>query len=217
MAKGPRPDYPGRAGPAPIDREADDPTMNRIAQTPRRPRWAPPAVVGLLAALLAALPACGPSEFLHEVYPATGVVTYQGKPVAKAMVSFHPVDPKTVAIPEDREGPQVASPTTQTDDSGAFSLSTYYADDGAPAGDYKVTVIWAAPVLAVATGVELSDDDLASGEFDPPSASQGREDPREASSFGNDRLKGKYADPGTTPLKATITAEGPNRFEFPLD
>lgn len=166
-------------------------------------------VPATLAALLAALPACGPGEFLHDVYPTTGVVTHQGKPVDNAILSFHPVDPKAVAVPEGREGPEVASPTTQTDDRGAFSLSTYYADDGAPAGDYKVTVVWAAPVLAVSTGDTLSEDDIASGEFTPEKA--------KVAPHGNDKLKGRCADPATTPLKATITPDGPNRFEFVIE
>jgi len=164
-------------------------------------------VVGLASLGLLAIPACGSSEFLHAVHPASGLVTYQGKPVDRATVTFHPASPEAVAVPKGKEGPEVASPTTQTDAEGKYTMSTYLADDGLPAGDYKVTVVWAPQILAVGTGEELSDDDKASGEFGPVRRNQ----------RDKDKLGGKYANPATTTLKATVEPGKANVFPLELN
>jgi hypothetical protein len=57
---------------------------------------------------------------------------------------------------------------------GSFRLTTYTADDGAPPGAYFVLLYWPAPG---------PDDDVH---------------------VHPDRLRGRYADPKTTPLTATV-------------
>ncbi len=59
--------------------------------------------------------------------PAAGVVTYQGKPLANASVSFQHTS-------------GVVTAGGKTDSDGRFTLSTYGENDGAPAGSYRVTV-----------------------------------------------------------------------------
>ncbi len=59
--------------------------------------------------------------------PAGGVVTFRGKPVAKASVVFL------------HEGGS-ASAVGTTDAEGRFTLTTYARDDGAPVGKYAMTV-----------------------------------------------------------------------------
>jgi len=66
------------------------------------------------------------------VYPAKGVVTYKGKPVANAEIALFPVDE---AIPE------VVRPRAKTAANGEFVVWTYEVGDGAPAGNYKATVV----------------------------------------------------------------------------
>jgi hypothetical protein len=67
------------------------------------------------------------------VFPVRGQVFFQDKPAAGALVLFHPVnDPD----------PQAARPRGWVDPDGSFALSTYAANDGAPAGDYVVTIDW---------------------------------------------------------------------------
>ena len=62
-----------------------------------------------------------------------GQVLYRGKPVAHAQVTFHPIgDPKANLI----------RPVGKVDDQGHFTLTTFKDGDGAPAGRYRVTVVW---------------------------------------------------------------------------
>lgn len=61
-----------------------------------------------------------------------------------------------------------------TDKEGKFSLSTYESGDGVPAGDYVLTVMW--------------------GQLNTFSASYG----------GPDKLKGRYDNPKTSPIKFTV-------------
>ena len=59
---------------------------------------------------------------------------------------------------------------------GSFALSTYTANDGAPAGEYAVTVVW----------------------WNPPVDAEGKPGPN--------LLPQRYAKPETTPLKAVVKA-----------
>lgn len=81
----------------------------------------------VVIASLGCTPAGPPSPEKLPVVSAGGTVTYQGKPVADASVSFQHSEGKVSA-------------TGKTDAQGKFKLSTYGADDGAPAGKYRVTV-----------------------------------------------------------------------------
>jgi hypothetical protein len=65
-----------------------------------------------------------------------GTITFKGRPIPGALVAFHPKAP-------DRQAP---APRASVDASGAFSLSTFNGGDGAPAGEYVVTVQWYKPV-----------------------------------------------------------------------
>jgi len=63
--------------------------------------------------------------------PVKGSVTYKGKPLAEAVVVLHHVG-------RDVEGNQ--KPMATTDASGNFTLTTFAQNDGAPPGDYAITV-----------------------------------------------------------------------------
>jgi hypothetical protein len=88
--------------------------------------WVAMIVLSLLAGCSKA------KEPWETVYPASGVVKFQGQPVAGAVVTL---------IPEDREFPNTVRPTAVTDEDGAFEIGTYSTADGAPAGKYKVLVL----------------------------------------------------------------------------
>jgi hypothetical protein len=98
----------------------------------------PKLVVGpFLILVLAALVGCGggggggnhtPLEQKKTV-PARGIVTYKGKPLDNASVTFMPLE----------EGKTISA-RGSTDGVGSFVLSTYGKDDGAPVGKYKVLV-----------------------------------------------------------------------------
>lgn len=84
----------------------------------------------LLACVLAG---CGPAENVEKVYPVSGVVTVDGKPLTGAKiqtVAFMPEDPK-----------QVLLPTADIDANGRYELLTI-GKKGAPLGKYKV-LVWA--------------------------------------------------------------------------
>ncbi len=91
-------------------------------------------VVGGLAVGLAS---CGQSEDRKPTFAVSGRVLDGSKPLAHATVVFHPLDRADAAAPK---------PRGKTDETGTFWLTTYDADDGAPAGKYQVTIEqWATP------------------------------------------------------------------------
>jgi hypothetical protein len=69
-------------------------------------------------------------------YPVAGKVTFRGQPVAEAMVVLHRVG-------GDVEGHQ--KPMAYTTADGTFQLTTIKHSDGAPVGDYVITVELRAP------------------------------------------------------------------------
>ncbi len=79
-------------------------------------------------------PASGPLP----VHPVSGQVLYRGKPLADALVVFHPAS--SADSPRSKTGEGPPSPTGNTDSEGKFSLHTYIGNDGAPIGEYKATV-----------------------------------------------------------------------------
>lgn len=76
---------------------------------------------------------CGKAKNPWEtVYPTTGVVVYEGKPLVGAQITL---------IPEDSDVPSSVRPTATTDEDGSFEIGTYSKNDGAPAGTYKVLAL----------------------------------------------------------------------------
>jgi hypothetical protein len=68
------------------------------------------------------------------VFPVRGqVLDAKKNPAVGAMLIFHPK-------PEDPKDP--SRPVGTADENGNFTLTTYRARDGAPAGEYVITIIW---------------------------------------------------------------------------
>ena len=86
-----------------------------------------------LIVFLAGIAGCGSSQDPNRlrVFPAKGQITFPGKPVGGAFVVLHP---------KAATGSEVVRPRGNVSEDGTFSLTTYDANDGAPAGEYKVTV-----------------------------------------------------------------------------
>jgi hypothetical protein len=124
---------------------------------------------GLPAVLLALCLGCS-GQGLNS---ATGKVTYKGAPIKGAMVFFHPKDAN---INSQR-------PSGITDESAVYTLTTG-KKEGAPAGEYVVTVIWPEETPAKPKGKSLSTD----------------------TGMGDliDRLKGRYSDSTTSRITAVI-------------
>jgi hypothetical protein len=90
----------------------------------------------LLLVVAATAASCGRSDRLL-LYPVEGTVRCQGRPAVGALVVFHPQDPS--------EKIQKLRPAANVDAEGRYCLSTYQPRDGAPPGEYRVTVVWPSP------------------------------------------------------------------------
>lgn len=136
-----------------------------------------------IGAVLALAAGCGGAGDRRPVYPVRGSVFVKGQPAAGARIFFSPA-----ANPTD---PRAWRPFAVVDKDGSFRLTTYLAFDGAPAGDYVVTVTWAVK----------------------PAGTSGADD----GTVSPDRLKGVYGDPRKPKLKAVVKP-GPNDLgPFRLD
>lgn len=67
------------------------------------------------------------------VYAAQGKLEWEGKPLADGALVLHPVGVKE---------PDFPVPRAVAREDGTFVVGTYAKDDGAPEGEYKVTVQW---------------------------------------------------------------------------
>lgn len=148
--------------------------------TPFRP-------AALAAALLAAaLGGCGGEAKKLPTVPAGGKLTYKDPkrgpvPAAGALVVFNPVN---------QDSKNLYFPQAKVRDDGTFELTTHTDGDGAPAGEYGVTILWKAPTKTI-----------------------GGEDRNQ----GADLLGGRFADPQNPRIKQTVTAAGPNRFDITIE
>lgn len=112
---------------------------------------------------------CGRDESPKlEVFPVVGRVLVNGKPASRAEITFHPL-----SSPGER-----VTPFAIAGEDGVFRLSTRLANDGAPAGEYAVTVAW--PKIVKGVG--------------------GEED------RGPDQLRDRFRDPQRPAAKVTIAA-----------
>lgn len=102
------------------------------------------------------------------VYQVSGKILVNGEPAEHAQISLQPI--KTPA-----KGERVIIPNAVALADGTFNVGTYTGSDGAPAGEYSITVIW--PTVTVEGGEEI---------------------------FGPDRLKGFYRLPDNPLPKFTV-------------
>ena len=89
----------------------------------------------LVATLTLVATGCAKQEFQNvrqPTQPVQGQVILDGKPVPNATIVFKPVEASKFKW---REQPQAKS-----DQDGRFTVFTYAANDGAPAGDYRVGI-----------------------------------------------------------------------------
>lgn len=101
---------------------------------------------------LALLSGCGRArEPWETVYPASGEITFKGRPLKNVELSFHPLDDIV---------PETVRPWAKTSDSGEFVLSTYNQGDGAPSGRYKVTAVHHEIVVSKGGGMGVKPNNL---------------------------------------------------------
>jgi hypothetical protein len=132
-------------------------------------RSAPLWILIVLAAV-----GCSSDKNAPVCHPVHGTVTSKGRPLPEAQIVLHPVG-------GDVAGNQ--KPTAIVKSDGTFELTTYHAGDGAPLGEYAITV----ELRALQTGGE------------------------EAVRSGPNTLRAKYAKPATSGVKYTV-ADGDNQI-----
>src|SRR5262245_24349080 len=137
--------------------------------------------------LLAALVAAGCGDGKPTAVKATGKVMFKKTtPAAGALVVFHPADPV-------REKEIGGKPFAKVREDGTFSLTTYQEGDGAPEGDYGVTVDWRATSAA---------------KFAVTS---------EGGEAGRSLLRPQFGDPARPAFKVTVKKGTANDFTFDVD
>jgi hypothetical protein len=88
-------------------------------------------------ALILVVAALGGCSGKKATYPVQGkVLDDDDNPAAGALVVFHPAE-------GDDSDP--LKPSGRVDDNGEYRLNTYAKSDGAPAGEYSITVVWPKP------------------------------------------------------------------------
>lgn len=134
-------------------------------------------------AVLLTCAGCESDDGRVKVYPVDGVVQVRGEPLEGAELVFYPVA-------ESLKGPGMPIPAGTTDENGKYQLRSFDPEDGAPAGEFKVTIFWPEPI--------------------PSNVDQEMYQPK-------DRLKGRYSDPNTSPLTATVEEGGGTLPAFELE
>lgn len=109
-----------------------------------------------------------------QVFPVSGKLTVDGRPAAGAEINLY-------GATRDLQGPGTVAPYATTDEQGEFQLRSYDPGDGAPAGEFVVTVFWP--------------------EAPPPDADEEMFQPR-------DRLQNKFLSPETSSLTVRIPEGG---------
>jgi hypothetical protein len=142
------------------------------------------------SALMFGLTGCSDGVKIPEVVKVTGTVTYKDQPVADADVGFlSKLDNKDV---------KPASGKTNTD--GEFSLTTYidpqHEVSGATPGEFKVVV----------TKNEQVDLEAARKQFTSGKPNM----------TSKKLVPVKYTSKESSPLEATVSLEGENKFDFKL-
>jgi hypothetical protein len=119
-----------------------------------------------LALVVQSLALFGCAGGRQPVYPVHGkVVDSRNRPATGALVIFNRIG---------EIGAGSLKPVGRVEEDGEFRLTTYTEEDGAPAGEYAVTILWPAP---------------RKGPFVPE---------------GPDQLKGSYADPKNPKFRFTV-------------
>jgi hypothetical protein len=104
---------------------------------------------------------CGKTESVRvAVHPVSGRLLVNGKPAERAVVSLNPSKP----FPDPTLGSVLPYGLVQAD--GTFSIGTYTTDDGAPVGEYTVTVVW--PTITIEGGEEIFGQDRLRKAFENP-------------------------------------------------
>jgi hypothetical protein len=87
-----------------------------------------------VAVAILAQASCGDGRNLHKVYPVKGKILVNGQPANECQIYLN----RTF---EDNH-PFRVTPQGLTNENGEFQITSYYSHDGAPEGEYVVTIEW---------------------------------------------------------------------------
>ncbi len=131
-------------------------------------------VATLLASLSTLVVGCGKTDDGRvPTYPTSGRVTVNGQPAVGAKITLFGASDELL-------GPKMPAPYAIVGDDGDFSLTSFKPNDGAPAGEFNVAIIWH----------EEIPEGVDSEMYEP-----------------KDRLNGQYSDPEKSGLSATVPAQ----------
>jgi len=137
----------------------------------------------------------GSTEGRKDVYPVSGTVMYQGGPVIGASVALSP---------DEKQPPAMGI----TNDSGAFTLTTYESDDGAAAGSYHV-------IVTKFHGPKVDPGEVAHGE-NGAAPDHDAESGQGSKDGGGNLLPVKYEQRDTSDLTFKVDPGGDNIIEIVL-
>jgi hypothetical protein len=133
--------------------------------------WSLATLVAIASLALTGCSESGPQRI--PVFKTAGKITFNNQPVDGAFLVLHP---------KAASSPDVPKPTAHVKPDGSFEPTTFDTADGAPAGEYVVTVQWQKLVKV-------------GGEWVP----------------GPNLLPGKYSNPATSDVIVKV-AEGKNEL-----
>ena len=134
--------------------------------------------VGTLGAM-ALVAGCWRGPMTVPTFPVTGKVLVGEEPASGAFVVFHPV-----AVDDD----SFERPRAQVRADGSFVVTTFFDGDGAPAGQYAVTVEWRKLIRAGGDAVA-----------------------------GPNVVPDSYGRPDSTPLKVTVAEQANSLPDFRIE
>lgn len=88
----------------------------------------------LMAVATGACVGCGGEDWQAQTHPAHGRITINGEPPQGAVVELHSAG--------EQADVRNSRPWAVVQEDGSYTLTTYATGDGAPAGDYVLTIKW---------------------------------------------------------------------------
>jgi hypothetical protein len=136
------------------------------------------AALLLLVVFALSVASCGGGPKRKPTYPTEGKLLINGQPAGGVAVFFYSADPNET---------EPTRPFATTRPDGTFTVTTSAENDGAPAGEYVVTLLY-----------EPLDSPLSRPKGKPPTFDK------------------KYSNPATSPLRAKVEGKPMNALE-PFD
>lgn len=146
------------------------------------------------------LTGCGGGADRPAMVPVSGTVSYNGSPVEGATVTF-------------AAGTSARSSTGVTDSGGKFRLTTFDTNDGAPAGEYTVTI---AKFEADASSLDSSVGSSPEKMKEMMAKQQALMSGKAVADKPKAKLPTKYADGKTSGEARKVVAGESNDFKFDL-